>query len=236
MNAGPLESLPVKWVILILLGSLWHAAPAAAHKAVVFATVQGSTMEGEAYFRGGTPIRGAKVTVVGPDEQLLGETTTDEEGKFTLDVRLRCDHRLVVEAGEGHGAEYTVSADELPDDLPKPGAPAGLAGGERGQTGPAPPAEGAGEPAAAPPAEKPAAVPDRQELEREIAAVGKQIAALRKDLDKYKNQLRLQDILGGIGYILGIMGLAFYFLGVRRKEKRSEAADSPSERSSRAQP
>jgi nickel transport protein len=45
------------------------------------------------------------------------------------------------------------------------------------------------------------------------------LAELRKEVARYENKVRLHDVLGGIGCILGFMGLAFYFLGVRRREK-----------------
>lgn len=44
-----------------------------------------------------------------------------------------------------------------------------------------------------------------------------EVAALRDQLHEYEQRVRLRDILGGIGYIVGIAGLAFYFLGVRCK-------------------
>ena len=57
-------------------------------------------------------------------------------------------------------------------------------------------------------------------------SVSHQIAGLRRDLDKWQARMRLQDILGGVGYILGITGMLFYFLGVRRK--RDVIRSSPS--------
>jgi nickel transport protein len=50
----------------------------------------------------------------------------------------------------------------------------------------------------------------------ELEALNQQIAALRRDLDRWKAQLRMQDILGGVGYILGLMGLVSYLLGKRK--------------------
>ena len=46
-----------------------------------------------------------------------------------------------------------------------------------------------------------------------------EIVELRREFADYRNSTRLRDVLGGIGYILGLAGLAFYFLGVRRKER-----------------
>ncbi|MEZ5584186.1 MAG: hypothetical protein R3F37_16845 [Candidatus Competibacteraceae bacterium] len=46
--------------------------------------------------------------------QLLGETRTDQEGNFTFTTEQRVDHHLVADAGAGHQAEFTVSAQEIP--------------------------------------------------------------------------------------------------------------------------
>jgi len=57
------------------------------------------------------------------------------------------------------------------------------------------------------------------DLAAQVAALQGQLAELRIAQDRHENKVRLHDVLGGIGYILGLMGLAFYFLGVRRKGK-----------------
>jgi len=48
------------------------------------------------------------------------------------------------------------------------------------------------------------------------SAAIRQIALLRQELDRWEHTCRLRDVLGGIGYIFGIAGVAFYFLGRRR--------------------
>jgi nickel transport protein len=177
----------------------------------VFATARGDTIEGQVYFRGGTPAQDAAVTVAGPGGEVLGTTTTDRQGEFTFAARYRCDHKLIADVGEGHRAEFTLSADELPGGLPAPSDPGGRPGEE------APPAPGGA------PGARDAAEPSPKSLEAAIDDLNRQIAGLRKDLNGYKNQLRLQDILGGLGYIVGITGVVFYFLGVRRKEAQAAA-------------
>ena len=214
-----------------LLVWLLLAGPATAHKLTVFAAVQGTKISGEAYFRGGAPVRKATIAVLGPKGEKLGETTTDEEGKFTFVPRVRCDHRLVASAGEGHAAEFTVAADELPR-----GLPAEL--GESGKGEPrVPRVSGMGvSPVRALSPELPRA--DEAPLLRNSSRAGgdsiaaladrlegveKQVVKLREELVRYEDRVRLHDVLGGIGCILGLMGLTFYFLGVRRKEKAAEA-------------
>jgi len=252
-------ALRIESMALAVLAVTWSAAPALAHKMVVFATGADRAIEGEAYFHGGEPARDAKITLLGPGDRVVGETTTDQEGKFRIPIQFRCDYRVVADAGAGHGAEYTVPADELSADLPEPGA-ADRPGGK-----PAEPAVRDNHAAQAPPRDRekaaplggtgvspvhgqdargtlregaraiasdegaaqaeshdePVPVPDADRSNADVEAIGRQVAALRRDFDRFRNEIRLRDVLGGLGYILGIMGTAFYFLGVRRKEKHS---------------
>jgi len=221
-----------------LLVWLLLAGPAMAHKLTVFAAVQGTKVTGEVYFRGGAPVRNATVAVLDPAGEKLGETTTDEEGKFTFVPRVGCDHRLVVKAGEGHAAEFTVTADELPRGLPAaPGT---------SRTGVSPRVSGTGvlpvralSPGSPGTGETPVLLNSRKpadnqptlpgetsqgsesiaELADRLEGLQTQVVKLREDLVRYEDRVRLHDVLGGIGCILGFMGLTFYFLGVRRREK-----------------
>jgi nickel transport protein len=225
MHNRPGNLRPSGLLILALLGGIAHAAPAAAHSVFVFAGVTDHAIEGEVYFRGGTPARDAKVTLVGPDGETLGNTTTDEKGEFTFSVRVRCDHKLIADVGEGHRAEFTVSAEELPDDLPAPGGTGSPSAKPSGEAEPASPEQPAHD--AAPPAsnESLRTKPNAESLKADLQALQRQIARLQKDLNRSQSELRLRDILGGLGYILGMMGLVFYFLGVRRKEKTTATGD-----------
>ncbi len=169
----------LRWpMTAMLLGLMLVTRPALAHEFHVFAHAEGNSIVGEAYFHGGDPVQGATVVALDPSGQELAVTTTDQQGRFAFELTAHCDYRLVVDAGEGHVAEYTVRADELPNLGPRD-----------------------------------------ESLRKQIDAIAAQIKALRRDLHEYRNQRQWQDVLGAVGYILGIMGLAFYFLGVRRKEK-----------------
>lgn len=192
-------------ILLVLLVS-----PASAHKLHVFALANGTTIEGEVYAAGNAPIRNAAVTVLGPSGEKLGETKTDDDGKFRFAARQRVDHTFVVDAGEGHRAEYKVTADELPASLP---------GSNKAVTAAVKPA------AKSQPAHDHASHTDSNTagLKQELEAVHAQIVQLRKQIDAYEQKVRLHDVLGGLGMILGLMGVSFYFLGVLRKEKTKNA-------------
>ena len=169
-----------------------------AHKLNVFAHVEGQTIRGTAYFGSGTPAQGVSVVAFDPTGKELGRTTTDSQGLFSLEAHKRCDHKLVVETADGHGAKYTISAAELPADLP---AGAGSAVPAKSTSGPvvatAGPISG-------------------DETAKKLDALHAEIIQLRVQLDQYEQRIRFRDVLGGIGFILGISGIAFYFLGAKR--------------------
>ena len=198
----PLGRLPLAVLFAVLCGVFGLAKPVAAHKLYVFATVRGKIIEGEVYYQGGDPASDIHVAIIGPDDATLQEAQTDQDGRIRFEPRWRIDYRLAADAGFGHRAEYTVPAAELPLDLPPY-----VASDETAQ--PASRGDDAPEPRRSPPS-------DHQSSPTELEALNQQIAALRRDLDRWRAQLRLQDILGGIGYILGVMGLASYLLGKRK--------------------
>ncbi len=168
-------------VAIILLAA---AAPqtASAHQMSVFAYVEGRSIQGEVFVGDGTAIANATVTAFGPQGEKLGETTTDGDGHFLLEIRFRCDHRIAVNDGEGHAAEYLVAADELPDDL--------------------------------------ASSTDDSSVRAELEALRKQVVELRKELFAFQVKIRYSDLLGGVGFLLGLAGVAFYCLAVRRGSPR----------------
>jgi nickel transport protein len=191
------------------------AAPAYAHKLNVFATAEGKTIHGKAYFHGGAPAQDVAVTALSPTGQPIGQTRTDGEGRFTLEARFHCDYRFLVETGDGHGGEYTLTAAALPEDLPvlplhgngKTDDDTGRLRAERTPAAPQSasviPADGQGQ------------------VLHELAILRAEVGRLEEQLHAYEDRLRLTDILGGIGYIAGLTGAAYYYLGVRRKRAGS---------------
>ena len=172
------------WTAAVVL-SLLAAGPALAHKVNVFATVNAGVIEGECYLSGGGRLKECLVEFYGPSGEKLGETRTNADGLFRFEPTVRTDHRIVLDTGHGHRAEYTVSADELP--------------------------------ASALVAVQATTPPDAGDIERRISeAVEKAIRPLRVQLDQRENRARLHDVLGGIGYIFGLAGVALYFKSKRR--------------------
>jgi nickel transport protein len=57
------------------------------------------------------------------------------------------------------------------------------------------------------------------ELETMIErAVARQVGPLREQLDAFEDRVRWHDVLGGLGYILGITGIACYLIARRNRQ------------------
>ncbi len=78
----------------------------------VFASADGDTIRGYAYFTGGGRAVGCKVKVL-RNETLLSELTTNAKGEFSYVAEVKDDLTFRVETGDGHFAEYTVQRGEI---------------------------------------------------------------------------------------------------------------------------
>ncbi len=110
-----------RWMLAIVVGVaviLGSAPPAVAHVLKVFAEVIGDVIVGQGYFGGGSFPTNQTVDIFGPGRQKIGQVTTDAQGKFSFKPTKRQNHTFVIDAGEGHRAEWTVESDELPASLP----------------------------------------------------------------------------------------------------------------------
>ena len=184
-------------ISLITLCCIFLPNSGYAHSIHIFATASGDTITGSAYYPGGSKYRNGTIKIYSPDKQLLGQSKTDENGNFEFKAKFYSDHIFTVTTHDGHKAQHTLSAHELPEDLAKLHL----------KTLPSEKANGAAD-------------VHNEELQKIIiAAVSKEINPLRQQIQNYEHKIRLRDVLGGIGYILGITGIAFYFLG-RKKSQR----------------
>lgn len=183
-----------RWLLFFLSAAVW-AAPASAHKVSVFAWVEGDTVQTQSKFSGGRYVNGGLIEVYGPTGDKLLEGRTDDQGRFGFTVPQRSDLRVVLSAGSGHANHWIVRAAELEAE-PAANRPP-----------PSPPAMPAATGAPTDPTESPCLDPSalealiRTQLEKELAPLRAEVA---------EQAWGLRDILSGIGYILGLMGLASY--------------------------
>jgi nickel transport protein len=196
------------FILIFLFPSL-----ALAHQMDVFATVEGKAIKGKANYHDGTPTKNGLVKAFDPSGEEIGRAKTDEEGKFSLEARFHCDYRLLVDSGDGHGGQYIIPAVALPADLPERGVSAtSQAINSHGESEPRNSHEHQTE------AENVNNLSDRAILED----IHGEVDLLQEKLNEYEQRIRFRDILGGIGFIVGFVGLAYgyYYRGLVQKYRQ----------------
>jgi nickel transport protein len=195
-------------LVLLLAGT----APVLAHKLHVFAAADGAGIEGSAYFAGGGKAAGAKILITNAAGEVLAELKPAADGSFRYQARAPVEHRIIAETGDGHRAEWRVTAEELAGGFSPALAGAHTAAAEADKAASAIAAAGlVGNEGGV--ATASVLAPD---LEAAIeTAVARQIRPLREELLMTRDTLRLRDVLGGIGYIFGLAGLALWLHGRR---------------------
>ena len=185
--------------LLLLALTASGASPAYAHKLKIFATAVGARIEGTVYFVGGGPARDARIVVESTDGNLIEALTTDDAGAFAFTAKVLADHVIRTDSGDGHAARTHIPASVLPATLPLSSAGPGTTAPEARQ-------------ATAPAPAEMAAPADIAALQTTVAqAVAQQLQPLQAQLNAFEDQVRLRDVLGGLGYILGLAGLFAWF-------------------------
>ena len=176
--------------------------PVYAHKVNMFAYVEGNKVFMEGYFADGNKPVNCEVVVTNPAKKVLVKGLTDQEGRFSFDVPEITDLRIALNAGMGHRAEFVVSRSELTGVSPAAGQ----------QTTPIVSKSAEVEPPAFP-----EQVEDGTAAASGIvseAVIRKAVAdanlPLLRAIDELKERANFGNIVGGIGFIFGIVGIFFY--------------------------
>ena len=148
-------------------------------------------MHVEGYFSDGAPCKSSKIEVYTLEGDKLLEGETNAEGEFSFPLTERRDLRIIMTGSMGHRAETVIKADEM-------------SGGE--------------DEAAPPPAETPPPPRIEESLRK---AVQEGMRPLIRMMEEERRRIRMSDIIGGIGYILGIWGTVMFILSRRRQGERS---------------
>ena len=192
----------IAFFLLTVLYLTMTAPWALAHKVLLSAYVEGDSVFVEGGFSDGTPCKNAGIEVFDPSGKKLLEGKTNEDGEFSFKPPQKTDLKLVLNAGMGHRGEYTVPADELQD----------MTGAQvtRTEAMPAPTAEtrkpqGASEAVARIDPKEIESIVDRV-IQKRLRPLTQLVAKSQR-----KTGFSPTEIFGGIGYILGLMGIAMYF-------------------------
>ena len=210
-----MRSILMHCFILSLL-MLIRVHVAFAHKVMIFAWVQGDRVYTESKFSGGRKAVNARVEVLNAAGEKLLEGITDDSGAFSFRVPEKTEMKVVLLAGTGHRAEWTIPVKAFQDSV--------IRGEEKPDLKKLP------EPQPREPAVS--AHPDDDSRGRCLAkedieaiveeTLQKELAPMAASLKRPENPNQgptLTDILSGLGYILGLVGVGMYFNYRRKNDK-----------------
>ena len=199
---------------------IFSDTPAFAHKVTIFAWVEGDIVYTQSKFSGGRKVKNSPVIVYDLDENKLLEGKTDDKGRFAFKIPQKTALKVVLKASMGHMAEWTIPLEEitagiqtqnsnLESDIKDSYKTSSRSTTINSDTDLPAPAE--------------SYRISKQEIKKLIdESLDKKLSPIMNMLaDSYRDDPSLTEIIGGIGYIFGLVGVAMYFTSRRKKNYNS---------------
>jgi nickel transport protein len=186
-----------------------------AHRVNVFAWVEADTVYVESKFPSGKKVKAGRILVMDSQGKELLSGLTNDEGEFSFKVPKRTDLRIVLIAGQGHQAEWTVRASEIANLTSKTASETGAE-----KAIPSESTKSVSKPSEETSTTAPQLTDKSKELEAVIETVlDRKLKPITRMLADIRQQgPTVRDIFAGIGYILGLVGIAAYVQSRKKKE------------------
>ena len=202
---GPRTLLPLLIGIVVAWGVIGRPTAAFAHKVYVYAWVEGGKVYTESYFSSGDRVRKGLIQVYGPEGKKLVEGLTNDKGEFSFPIPQKTDLRIVLNAEMGHRGEFLLKAEDLGVSSSKERGIGTEAKEEQGQTRRVKPGK------ISTVSEQEIRTIVEQVLDSRLKPIARSIALLREEKGP-----GVTEVVGGIGYIVGLMGIVLYFKSRKR--------------------
>jgi nickel transport protein len=200
VEVDPMKPRRLSFVIAIFLLFLSSPLSSWGHKVNLFAWVEGDKIFTDSFFSDGKKAVHSRIEVFDSSGKRLLVGKTDKEGMFSFKLPQKADLNIVLNASMGHRAVFKLPYREM----------AGV--------------EEAGKNRAT---EKDTSIPavpcmSKEEIRSLMEEIlDQKLRPIHKRLvETERKGAGLTDILGGIGYILGMIGVAIYFS--HRKKPQSK--------------
>ena len=213
-------------VFPVCLAVILCASQSFAHRINIFALVEADQIRVECKFSKKSPAQNSPVTILDKASgKQLALKNTDDQGiaLFPVTAEMKSAPQGLIahiNAGEGHENDFEIEKSELDGASASSGTEADPTPAETAASEPAKPADPSVSAASSVqiPSDSVAAM-SRQELEKLISAVvDRRVTPLRVMIaSQVEKGPGITEILGGIGWILGIFGTAALCLSRRRK-------------------
>ena len=207
--------IPFLYLLLLIPLITFPAAPAFAHKVTIFAWVEGDTIYTQSKFSKGRKAKGALVTVFDMEGNRLLEGTTDEKGEYSFKIPKKTGLKVVLKASMGHMAEWKIPVEEIAaaqasqNKTPEAGiisdttSPSNRTGSKADSEQPI-----SGYTSL-----------QKEEIRRLIdESLDQKLSPIISMLANCQDrEPGISEVMGGIGYIFGLVGVALYFANRRKK-------------------
>ena len=188
--------------LLISFGVIFNFPSMAwAHKVFIYAWYDGGTIYTESYFGAKKKVNGGLIRVYDLSGKMLLQGRTNEQGEFSFKSPQKTDLRIEVESGMGHRNECILRTEEQSN-----------APGIEVEDFKADETETVKMHSVSPDTEQIKALLE-ETLDSRLKSIKRELAAIRKEKSP-----GVTEIVGGIGYIIGLMGLIMYFRGRKKDE------------------
>jgi nickel transport protein len=210
-----MKQIPFLQLLFTILIIPTLSSPCLAHKVRIFAWQDGENIVTESKFSRGKSARNADVTVVETEtgkELLSGTTNTDGIFTFPLPKINSKELKIIVDTGDGHKNSWIFN---LEKSVP----------GDKNATSSQPETPTSAQPPTPSPATKPPEGVHQTITPSELTKIieeslDKKLAPINRTLaENAEKGPSLQDILGGIGYIIGLAGIVAYMQSLKNKKE-----------------
>jgi len=200
--------------IFIMLWLLFLPASASAHKVTIFAWVDGDTVYTQSKFSGGKRVKNTPVLVFDPKDVLLLDGKTDKNGMFSFKIPQKTSLKIVLKASMAHMAVWKIPVEALGGTEPKNAAKTDALQDSL-KTSPDSVDIETHEQVSG----SSTVTLGKREIEEIIdASLDKKLAPITEILaDSIHRGPGITEIMGGLGYIFGLVGVALYFANRKRK-------------------
>ena len=204
-SCWPKGSVRARPIFFLSLFFLCLGTPSHAHRVNIFAWFDGEKVNGRAYYSRGIPVKAAEIEVLSMDGKRLCSLKTGNDGRFSFRPKGREALKIVLFAGPGHKATTVIRT--------------GLYG-KKGQ--------------------KDSSINSHKwlssipkttacdfSLEDIDGLLKRRLAPLEREMERLSirsQEITLNDVISGLGYIMGIMGLWLYFLSKCQSKKAGNDA------------
>jgi nickel transport protein len=209
-------------VTALMMAIVFFAEGAFAHKIHIYAWVKGDTVYTQSYAGGKKAVKNGKILVLDNDENTILTGMTDSKGEFSFKIPKESELKVVIDDGMGHRAHWTIPLDEVKNDE--------VTNVEHehevkeADTMPVSTRQNK--------VHKHEAIVMKNHLQSSCLSSEELTEVVERVLDKKMQEVvakldkavkdnsepTVTDILGGIGYILGLVGIGAYFNYRRKKE------------------